>query len=520
MRGVYRFTLLGALALSFAGPSCAARAVRTEAAAEEPLPVSHGAARGPLSLRPGELAEIDLTSGKASVWLPNLTGDERFVVILGSTRFERGDQTFAYRLALVKPGVPSAFAAVRECSLSPDRWRDVALESETPPSGTAPAPGASRELRIATPSGVSTIMARAVSVGTHATIWADTTHPTTLDATFTGKFLEDFERVILPRSRQIFGTESDLDGDGRVQLVFSSLTRERGVAFFTGCDLAKLEGCPASNTGEYLYLTPPDAIDPPYNTPNAIKEILTHELGHLLHFNQKVLKNRLTDWQDGVFLAEGIGALAQDVSGYQAGNLYVTKAGLDGIATFSLGAVFDARGPEDQVDGVLRGGAYLFVRYLYDRAGGDAVSGLDVQNRGGPAFLRALISAPEPIGKALFTVARTEPASLALDFFSALALSGRDQVGGVAPKNPCFAFLPAQVDPVTGKQRGMNPFAQFHGSKMSGPALGEAAAPDGTLRAGGVEYLTLGASAGASEVAFELEVDPAAKARLRVARVN
>jgi hypothetical protein len=377
-----------------------------------------------------------------------------------------------------------------------------------------------RNVAIVTPRGVQAIQARVVSAGQHATIWADTTHPTTLDAAFTAQFLEDFERIILPRARQIFGTESDLDQDGRIQLVFSSLTAERGVAFFTGCDLVEFEGCSASNAGEYLYLTPPDAIAPPYNTPNAIKEILTHELGHLLHFNRKVLRNGLSDWQDGVFLAEGIGALAQDVTGYQAGNLYVTQAGLQGIDRFSLGAVFDARHAEDRVEGALRGGAYLFVRYLYDRAGGDEALGLDIHSRGGPALWRALMEAREPIGRALYELTSARPDALVMDFFSALALSGRDQVGGAAPTNSCFAFLPTVKDPVTGKQRGADPFASFHGSRMTGPATGSAAAPDGVLRAGGVDYLELAARAGAPQVAFELEVDPAAMARLRVARVN
>src|SRR6185436_3714989 len=116
---------------------------------------------------------------------------------------------------------------------------------------------------------------------------------------------DDFERVSLPRARQVFGTEPDLDHDGRIQLVFTRLTRENGVAFFSSCDLAEqLEGCQGSNHGEYLYLTPPDAIKPPYNTPSAIKEILAHEVAHLLHFQRKVLRNQLTSWEDGAYLCE------------------------------------------------------------------------------------------------------------------------------------------------------------------------------------------------------------------------
>jgi len=497
--------------------ACAASRVQPD----PPLTPPDVTSAAPLQLEPGEVAELAIDSeGNTGARLATPSGAERFVLILGSTRFERDERAFPYRVAHGEVSAARASILGERCSIAGDTWRNMSLVVERPPSGVAPVSGAERALQVVTPKGVSKIKARALSVGQHATIWVDTTHPTTLDLAFTAQFLSDFERIILPRARQIFGTESDLDGDGRIQLVFTRLTRERGVAFFTGCDLAKLAGCEASNAGEYLYLTPPDAIDPPYNTPNAIKEILTHELGHLLHFNRKVLRNRLSTWSDGVFLSEGVGALAQDVTGYQAGNLYVTQAGLEGIGTFSLGAVFDARHPEDRVDGVLRGGAYLFVRYLYDRAGGDAVDGLDVQNRGGPALWRTLLESPKPVATALFELTGANPGELAMDFFSTLVMSDREQLGGVAPRNPCFDFLPTQSDPVTQKQRGASPFASFHGSRMTGPALGDARAPDGSLRSGGVDYLSLGAARAGSELVFALHVDPEARPRLRLGRLE
>ena len=60
------------------------------------------------------------------------------------------------------------------------------------------------------------------------------------------KFRSDFEDIIMPRARQVFGTEPDVDANGRIALVFSRLTREQGVAFFNACDLAgSFEGCQA-----------------------------------------------------------------------------------------------------------------------------------------------------------------------------------------------------------------------------------------------------------------------------------
>ncbi|HTV17609.1 MAG TPA: hypothetical protein VMG12_03035, partial [Polyangiaceae bacterium] len=237
-----------------------------------------------------------------------------------------------------------------------------------------------------------------------------------------------------------------------------------------------------------------------------------------LHFNRKVLVNRLTAWKDTVYVSEGIGALAQDVVGFQSGNLYVAKAGLEGIDLFSLSDVLERRRRPGVHDGVSRGAAYLFVRYLYDRAGGDAADGLAIVNKGGPALVRALLDAPEPVASALPRVTGATLADIAIDFYTTLAVSNRDADGLAAPANPCFSYLPTSKDPVTSKQRGTNVFAQFHGQGMAGPHVAAAASPDGELLPGGVEYLSLDAAANQSETVFRLRVTPAVAPRVRVAR--
>ena len=49
----------------------------------------------------------------------------------------------------------------------------------------------------------------------------------------------------------------------------TSKTHQTAVAFFTPCDLKHLSGCPAGNGGEFLYLTPPSAIAPPFTMMNT-----------------------------------------------------------------------------------------------------------------------------------------------------------------------------------------------------------------------------------------------------------
>ncbi len=481
---------------------------------------------GPLVLAPGEVADVPVVEGRAAVTLASAAGTEKFVMILASTKFDASKLDYKYTVA---GGVPESASGVAKpvtgCALPSDVWRDKAVAPETGPAGKAPAVGTTRTLTVPVGSRVETITATVSAVSERGVVWLDTTpaHPAVLDAAFTTEFLADFDKTIVPRERAIFGVESDADGDGHVGLVFSPLTKDSAVAFFSQCDLLEVTGCGgAGNKGEYIYLTPPADIAPPYNTPAAIKEVLAHELGHLHHFNRKVLKNNQSAWPDASYMIEGFGAFAQDAVGYQAGNLYVTLAGLDGIGDFSLAEVLGARSTYDtKRDGVLRGGGYLFVRYVYDRAGGDgAKADGTIEARGGTAFLRDVLDAKEGVAQRLATGAGASLADIGTDFFTALALSNGAKGSGTAPVNPCFAYLPTAIDPVTGKQRGADLFASFHGMQMKGPKTQKLDAADGAIRSGGVEYLTFDAQADQAETGVSVTIDAAAAPRVRVARLK
>ncbi len=483
-----------------------------------------GSGGGPLALAPGEVAEVALTNDTATLWLTTPAGDEQFVVVIASNELAQAGE-HAYSLTFGSAPSEQSSTLVTGCSIDASEWAQKPLPSEPPPSGTGPALGATRTLSISTNLGVQQIQTEAIAVGTHSVVWADVTpaHPAVLDDAVVTEFLQDFESIILPRARAVFGMESDLDGDGRIQLVFSPLVYDTAVAFFTGCDLSTVSlGCLSSNQGEYLYLTPPNAIAPPYNTPNAIKEILAHELSHMIHYNRKVTKNGASGWYESAYMIEGIGALAQDVLGYQAGNLYVTQAGLENIDQLSLvDTLADGVQYDIQRDGALRGGAYLFARFVYDRGGGDqAKPDKSVENLGGPALLRTLLDAPESISAALPAKTGASLADVAMDFWTALAISNRETETGVKATNPCFSFLPVATDPVTQRQRGADLFVSFHGQQMQGPKLQAADAVDGKLRSGGAELIALNAQSGQPELAVSIGVDAAALPRVRIARVR
>ena len=484
-----------------------------------------GGGAAPLTLAPGEVAELAVDgSGVAGARLATPNGDEQFVLVLGSMKLDRSGSLHDYAIDPQSAPPAGTGSLATGCSLSNDPWSSTPLPNEPPPTGTGPTQGDIRSFDVPTSSGYETISAQAIAVGNVAVVWGDTTaaHPANLDAAFVQQFLTDFEQIILPRERTVFGIESDVDGDGHIALVFSPLTYQTGVAFFSGCDLKDFVGCPPSNGSEILYLTPPDAIDPPYNTANAIKEILAHELSHMIHFNRKVLRNNLSNWADSMNMDEGVGALAQDTSGSQAGNLFVAKAGLDGIDVFSLGDILVNNAPYDPSrNGPLRGGGYFFVRWLYDRAGGDqAPADGSIVSTGGPAFLRTLLDAPETIADKLPPTAGSSAEDLATDFYTTLAMSNREDIGGVAPPNGCFAFLPTATDPLTTRQRGADVYAVFFGNSMNGPVIQPAASADGSLRAGGVDYVEIDANAASPELDFTVTIDPAARPRVRVGRIR
>jgi hypothetical protein len=492
--------------------------------------VDGGVDAGPplLVLAPGDVAELAIVDGVAAERLATPAGTEQFVVILASTSLGSGRTPLTYSVSL-DPAQASAPSALRtSCAIGSAPWKDAPLPAETPPTGAAVAVGATRTINVSSssPLGFEAIQAKAIAVGKYAVVWADVTpaHPAVLDAAFVQDFFADFENVIMPRERAVFGVESDLDKDGHIQLVFTPVTGDTAIAFFTGCDLGAATGCATTNTGEFLYLTPPNAIAPPYNTPTAMKEILAHELSHLIHYNRKVLRNALPSWDDSGYMIEGVGGFAQDVIGFQAGNFYVAMAGLDGIDTFSLAdTLVDGTQYDTKRDGVLRGGSYLFVRWLYDRGGGDAANADGtIMNHGGPSFLRHLLDSPKTITGELPTATSSTLADMNADFYTTLAMSNRDEpsIGGVAPTNPCFAYLPAPVDPVTGKQRGANVYTQFHGQQMNGPKTQKATAPDGKLMPGGAEFLVLDAAAGQAEVDVTVTVDAKAAPRVRVGRIR
>lgn len=407
-------------------------------------------------------------------------------------------------------------------------WQAVHRRGFAPFANTPPKLGDVRSFKISSGTKVTDIDAEAVYVDGTAVFWLDktTTPLATIEATDLQQLADGFTKTIMPRERAYFGQESDVDGDGLVHVLLSALTGANGaVAYVSPCDLVdpqKVPGCAASNGMELIYLTPPSAIQPPYNTPSALLETVAHEFQHNIYFHRKYVLNQNEGKSENPYITEGLSALAQDLSGYQAGNFYVQLATLEKSDLVSIPNALDPKIASylpGEADGVMRGAGYFILRYLFDHAGGDALDAQGVPiDKGGIAFLHKLIDQPETGLDSYLKASGLDYDGLVEGFWTTMALSNRKAGGKPVSTDPAYNFLPTTTDPITGRQRGYDLFTAFHASQMLGPFTQELATADGKLRPGGAELLLTKPAAG--NFAIQIQTNPALEAKLRVIRIR
>ncbi|MFV2006474.1 MAG: IPT/TIG domain-containing protein [Longimicrobiales bacterium] len=201
-----------------------------------------------------------------------------------------------------------------------------------------------------------------------------------------------FDEPTFPLITESYGDVSDLDGNGQVIILLTPVVNRltpRGAdgfaaGFFFGLDL--LVDAENGNQGEIFYLLVPDPTGK-FSDPHSVGElervlpaILAHELQHMIHFNERVLK-RGADRTDALWLSEALAHTAEDVVAehfaaqgdfdaarlFSAENYRRAALYLDGPSSSSLiVSTGQASLPE-------RGAGWLFVRYLEERFGGISV---------------------------------------------------------------------------------------------------------------------------------------------------
>ncbi len=469
---------------------------------------------GPVSMAVGDVADMT-TNADGSVSI-DVTEPGTYLVALVSLATDN-DTRYAYasRFTADSAPEPTPSAPFPAKSGPPTKVSmDVAVGDE-------------RTFSVSDGSGYQTITAVASSVSDNVILWTDETTPNgfgELDQTTVYGVLALFDQPVLPRERQVFGQESDVDGDGKISILLSYTVNEYGaVAYVTWCDIGVGTNCSNANGGEIVYLGIPDPTSN-YSTDYGIEETVAHEFNHLIYAWYKFGLNGQPDAQENPYVTEGTSALAQDLTGYNNGNQYVWGAALDGTAIYgddkmsvqsvSVNDVFRGTGGYDSKrDGVLRGASYLFLRYLFEQAGGMTVNADgSFTDNGGIAWIHSFFQTPALGVDAVEGTTGKSFNDIVMDWYTCLMVTGR-----VDNPNPAWNYQPRVVDPITGYSFGVDPYADVYGWQMTGPLVQDWAAADGKIYAGGVEYLqttTTGATT------LSMPVDPAAMAKARVLRVE
>ncbi|EKD50923.1 MAG: hypothetical protein ACD_62C00395G0013 [uncultured bacterium] len=191
-----------------------------------------------------------------------------------------------------------------------------------------------------------------------------------------GEYFDD----IIPVERDMFGEESDINGDGQFAVLFSQTVNELGgsaggmvTGFYYAADQFDSSQYAISNEMEIFYTFVPDpsgtsgvAISKSFALSNIYPGVLPHEFQHMINFNQHYNINGGA--VEVSWLNEALSHLAEDLYSLDDGD-YMTAAGLENPSRIS-GYLEDVANLCFTCGTGLyeRGGGYLFLRYLYEQA--------------------------------------------------------------------------------------------------------------------------------------------------------
>ncbi|MGH7558015.1 MAG: hypothetical protein ACREMD_09645 [Gemmatimonadota bacterium] len=222
------------------------------------------------------------------------------------------------------------------------------------------------------------VMATLRYVGDNTEIWVDDRMPEgNLPASVLQSIGDTFDDETYPTDRAVFGEESDVDSNGRINIVLTPTVNalnteasvEEGVAlfgFFFGVDLGPTTVFPFSNQSEVFYAVVPDPgsefspLDIPVEgIDDLLSSIFAHEFEHMISANQHILER--SGQAEAVWLDEGLAHFAETLNGFHVQNRLRSALFLDDPENTSL------VGGEDTLE--RRGAAWLLVRYMVDRFG-------------------------------------------------------------------------------------------------------------------------------------------------------
>jgi hypothetical protein len=269
---------------------------------------------------------------------------------------------------------------------------DALLQSHTGDVALQTSVGDRRQFNVLNPQNrTDRVTAEVRAVSQRAIIYVDVQTPADgFNQADIDRFAQMFDDPIWPTDVAVFGNPTDVDGNGRIIILFTPAVNRLTKAnessfiagFFYGCDLLESSRCSDTNRAEIFYSMVPDprgefggqrTRDTVLRT---VPGVLAHEFQHMINFGRK---GRL----DLLWLSEGLAHAAEEIVGrvfeqrgdpiaddFRRPNHLRARAYVGSTAITSLVSEESPGSLE------LRGGGWLLVRYLMEHYGEGILSQL------------------------------------------------------------------------------------------------------------------------------------------------
>lgn len=460
------------------------------------------------------ISELELSSNSTSeITFTDYDDDDQFVLVLYNQNSESTKQAFELAGDSSAPVASLVNATGQNTDAVPasdltDTWHEMLRQEEArlDPDTLAQKNrtsfltdtdeiGSSREFRVldafSNAASYTTITTQLVYTDAGMNYYVDTRDLASVDTDDIVEVAGRFSGV-RENEENLFGTPSDVDGDGKVNVVFSRTVNELGASgggFISGFvyagDLHARLDYPASNESEVIYTFVPDPegilgspISKNFAMSNVWPGVIAHEYQHIINYHHHVFINE--GQMEASFLNEGLSHLAEDIYSINEDG-YMEYSGIENPVRvryylenapntcFTCGSTL-----------AQRGGAYLFLRYLYEQAEKNNLASI----ASGAELISALIDTDatgvENIVTAVFgeNAAIAEFKKLLAPFSVAVYLSG----SGAENTSSLMQFDGIDLRDVQDDNRG---------TTLNGPALTQVSSLPhvDTIQGNGVNYL-------------------------------
>ena len=290
------------------------------------------------------------------------------------------------------------------------------------------------DVHIATTSPPTLIDTECVAVSDHAYFFSDTRDVSAVNAYLSEYHYAGAMDAIVGVDRGKFGQENDIDGNGKIIVVFSHELTDGLLGYFNPQDKYSSSSANTSNEGDIIYVT----TDSDYqgSNGNIIKATLAHELQHMIYFDEHYNRGATITY---TWLNEALSQAAEYYNGYTENhdnwirNFLDPGSGHGGWHGLSLTYWTDDN----------YGYGAVFIRYLIDQYGDATIKNMCSTDKKG-------IAAVEAATKDSFN-------DIFANFTKALVLSGTG--GSIDPKYR-FATLNLQTIQPTGRG-GLLPWSTY-----------------------------------------------------------